>query len=384
MPAIEEPPAPVTSTMLDNSLRTRLDAAIKAKGDAATKPPVVEGEPAVPAKPVAVPAKAAEPAEPAKPTVPAAPIIPASDTYVPGSTHKADWERIKSERDAARAEATSLKSKVGELPPDTAKTLASLKKERDDYQAQLRSIAIERDPAFDREFATATSTATALARSTVGTEHAATLDRVLSMPAGTARDKAIGELAESLPAYKQTMLGSALADLDRISFTKQAKIDEARQNWSRLQQEAIAEQSARESASKAKLESLISEWSDPENGFPHLRIKQGDVEHNARVEGTLALARDIFSGNLDMEKMARASVWAASAEQLLGNINSLQGELKAANDRISELTGISPGAGDQGTGGTVTGSDADPEPPPGTGYGSAVGAAVRRAGLPLR
>lgn len=391
MPAIEEPPAPVTSTMLDNSLRTRLDAAIKAKGDAATKPPVVEGEPTVPAKPVAVPAKAAEPAAPAKPTVPVAPAIPASDIYVPGSTHKADWERIKSEREAlrserdvSRAEAASLKAKIGELPPDTAKTLAALKKERDDYQVQLRSIAIERDPAFDREFSTATSTATALARSTVGSEHAATLDKVLSMPAGTARDKAIGELAESLPAYKQTMLGSALADLDRISFTKQAKIDEARQNWSRLQQEAIAEQSARESASKAKLESLISEWSDPEKGFPHLRTKAGDAEHNARVEGTLALARDIFSGNLDMEKMARASVWAASAEQLLGNINSLQGELKAANDRIAELTGISPGAGDQGTGGTVTGSDADPEPPVGTGYGSAVAAAVRRAGLPLR
>lgn len=374
--AVIDPPvevsAPVTGSMLDDSLRTKLDAAMKAKGAENAKPPVVDGKPLPPANPT-------EDA-PKPPTKPSKPVLPSGDAYVPGKGKAADWEAIKSELAAARAENASLKANA--LPPDTVKTLAALKKERDDYQAQLRSVAIERDPAFDREFASATQTATALARSAAGPEHTSTIDKLLSMPAGAGRDAAINELAATLPAYKQTMLGSALADLDRISFTKQAKIDEARNNWSRLQQEAQAQQTVREQESKAKLESLIAEWSDPEKGFPHLR-RTDDPEHNGRVEGTLALARDIFAGNLKMEDMAKASVWAASAEQLLGNITTLQADLKAANDRIAELTGMAPGAGDAGTGGTAT-DGSEPEPPAGATYGQAISQQIRRAGLPLR
>lgn len=382
--AIQDPPTevsvstPVTGSMLDDSLRSKLDAAMKAKGAENAKPPVVDGKPLAPAQPATTDA----PEAPQTLSKPSKPALPASDSYVPGSTHKADWERIKKERDTYKAERDALKAQSGQPAPEVAKTLADLKKERDDYQAQLRSVAIERDPAFDREFAQATATATALARSATGSEHVKTLEKLLSMPSGEARDAAINELAATLPAYKQTMLGSALADLDRISFTKQAKIDEARQNWSRLQQEAHAQQTQREQESKAKLESLIAEWSDPEKGFPHLR-RTDDPEHNGRVEGTLALARDIFAGNLSMDKMALASVWAASAEQLLGNITTLQTELKAANDRIAELTGNSPGAGDAGTGGTAT-DGSEPDVPANLSYGQAVSQQIRRAGLPLR
>lgn len=357
---------------------------MKAKGAAATVPPVV---PVTPVAPVTAPAAPiadpqATPVTPATPKQPVKTALPTSSDYVPGTTRASDWKALKAERDAAIAERDALKSSAP--PPELAKTLAEIKKERDDYQAQLRSIAIERDPAFDREFSTATASASALAKSTVGAEHSAKIDVILSMSPGANRDKAVNEIVESLPAYKQTMLGAALADLDRISFTKQAKIDEARANWSRLQQEASAQQAASETANKAKLEGIIKEWTDPEKGFAHLRHKTDDHEHNARVDGTLELARNIFSGQLDMEQMARASVWAASAEQLLSSIKSLQDQNAELEAQLAKFTGASPGAGDTGTGGTVSGAGDSYEPPAGSTYGQAIADAARKAGLLLR
>lgn len=380
-PTTVDPDAKAIGGMFDGAMRDALQKAMDAKGDVvkeATANPPPQQKPPDSTQPPAPDAQK-PPLAPQKPAATTKPTLPNPDAYVPGSTHKADWDRIKAERDAARAEAAELKGKVGAASPEITKTLAELQKERDEYKAQLQSVAIERDPAFDKEFATATQTVLTLARNVAG-DQAAKVEAILKMLPGGARDAAIGEVMEALPSYKQVMLGTALADMEKINLTRQSRIEESRQNWGRLQAEAVARQQATEVQHKATLEGVIAQWTDPTKGFPFLQRKSDDPAHNARVDGTIALARDIFAGDLDMEKMAKASMWAASAEHLLNTIANHEKENAALQARIEELTGVSPGAGDAGTGGTARETTED-DIPVGTTYGGAIAQMARKAGL---
>lgn len=390
MPAAPSPPDVAidtgSKTLFNDSLRTQIQAAMDAKGKdsvataKADVTPAAPAEPAAPAKPAAEPAAPSKPAEPATPAAPAKPDskLPSPDTYVPGATKADDWKRIKAERDAALARATELEAKVKGAPDSTA--LATLQQERDQYRAQLQSIAIERDPAFDKEFSAQRTTVLTLAKNAAGPELAGKIDEFLSLPPGKQRDTAIQAVMEALPSYKQVMLGSALADLDKIALTRESKIAESRANWEKLQAQAHAEQLATEARQKAVLEDTIAKWADPKKGFGIFAHKEGDPDHNAAVDSTLALARDIYHGNLDYAEMAKAALWAGAAGSLLKHIESLQSTVAERDAEIAKLTGQSPGAGDHGTGGTST-TDTGDDIPAGTDYASAIAAAVKKAGL---
>lgn len=389
--AIEQPPLTVNpdtipdGEMFNDGLRAQLDAAMKAKAADATKPPTAAvDELPPPAKPAAK-AIATTPkpdAAPAKPD--AAPSrLPTPDAYVPGQTRAADWARIKAERDEATRERDELRARVGTSPPVDTKTLDALKAERDDYAARLQAVAIEQDPKFQREYQQAAAPLLEMAKSVVGPEHAATVEMILAMPPGAAREKAVDAVMTALPERKQSRLETLLFENEKLIRQRDTVIADRRANWSKLQAEAEAETRKREAAHRDVLETTLRQWSDPDpkKGLPFLQRRDGDAEWNKGVDATINLAREIYGGNLtSVEDTAKAAIWAAVSPHILSSHQAAHQRIAELEAENAALKGVQPGAGDGGSGGTAPGAETG-DIADGTEYGSAVAQAVRKAGL---
>lgn len=368
------------SEMLSDDLRTKLTDAYKAKAEAdlAAKmgkaAPVAPAAPTVPAAPAAAPQPAA-PTTPA-PATPAAPSTPPAPPSYPRSALQ--WEEWKkAERERVQKE---FEERYKTATPQDTEAITRIQKERDDLATRLRTVAIERDPAFEKEFNTATQAVVDMAKTSLGT-NSDTGIKILNMQPSEARDTAIEKLMESLPAYKQTQFAYALAEMDKLRNIKSAKIQESVANWNNLQAESNARTEKERQTMTGVFDKTLNEWSDPQKGLAILQPRDGDEAWNARVEETKQLAKDIFSGELEVDELARAAIWAASAKGLLEELGSAQEQLKAKEAEIAQLKGLSPGADGQ-TGTTATNANADnADEYKGMSYGQIIGAQARKAGI---
>lgn len=391
-PVIQEPPKTVAisggSTMFNDDVRRQLEAAYAGKAAAAA--PVA---PAAPAPAAPAPAPAPPPA--AKPGVPAPPPAAAKPTTPPrapdgkfvksADINPTDLKKAEDWAAAKRAVAAEYEERIRELEAKAITTpadmgaLDAIRKERDDLHTRLRAVAIERDPQFEREFSAATGAVTEMVRSTVGVVHADNAIKVLSMPPSEARDTAIEKLMESLPAFKQTQVAYALAEMDKLRHVKQAKIQESIANWDRLQAESRAAKDRETHELKGVFDKTLAEWTDPAKGLPILQKRDGDTEWNSKVDDTLQLARDIFDGDLEIDHMSRAALWAASAPLLLEDNAALLKQIEAKDAEIAALKGVAPGAG-------AAGQPASPPPdeggvPANLSYGAAIAHLARQRGM---
>lgn len=394
--SIEQPPLTVNpdaipdGEMFNDGLRAQLDAAMKAKVADATKPPVATVDEPPPGTKPAAKATATKPdalpksdAAPAKTDATPPSRLPTPDAYVPGQTRAADWARIKAERDAATARADAAEARInGSPPPVDTKTLDALKAERDDYAARLQAIAIEQDPKFQREYQQAAAPLLEMAKSVVGPEHAATVEMILAMPPGAAREKAVDAVMTALPERKQSRLETLLFENEKLIRQRDTVIADRRANWSKLQAEAEAETRKREAAHRDVLETTLRQWSDPDpkKGLAFLQRRDNDADWNARVDETVTLAREIYAGNLAVDELAKASVWAAVSPHILSSHQAAHQRIAELEAENAALKGVQPGAGDGGSGGTAPGAETG-DIADGTEYGSAVAQAVRKAGL---
>lgn len=387
--AVISPPDPTIVTgrnVFPDEVHKQIQAAMDAKGN-----PPAPAQPAspTPASPAPSPAAASpkpkvppQPAPPAQPAQPAQPAPKAGDEpkYPRSALQWEEWK--KKTTDEYEAKIREIQAQI--KPADTS-ALDKLKSERDTLAKQLQLVAIERDPAFNREFDTATSAVIAAAKSASG-KHAEAIEKVLRMAPSEARDMAIEKLMEDVPPYKQTQIGYALAEMDKLRNLKQAKIQEAQANWEQLQSRSVEERTHAQQAERAEmskvLDRTIAQWSDKEKGLPVLQKRDNDAAWNTQIDDSIQLARDIFGGELDIDSLARASLWAASAPLLLKDNATLLEQIKAKDAEIAQLKGLSPGADGQ-TGLAPTGEQPN-EIPEGTDYAKAIGMAVRRAGLNMQ
>jgi hypothetical protein len=80
------------------------------------------------------------------------------------------------------------------------------------------------------------------------------------------------------------------------------------------------------------------------------QAKDGDVEHNAAVAKRVETARYIFNGQMKVDELARAALWAAAAPEVLSNSIALAAENKNLKAEIEALKqgepGLETGSGD--------------------------------------
>lgn len=379
MPAdavIEEPPVTFvpgkgTQSMFDEAARQQLQAAMDEKASAKNEPPIPD--PNAPPKPPEKPApkppdKSAAKLDPPKP----APKAPDATDY-PKSAKQ--WEEWKAKE---RAEWESKLADVQkQIKPVNTKEVDDLRKEREEYAKQLQMVAIERDPKFNREFDAAAKTVIHVAKIGLGAANSEMADKLLKMEPSEARDAAVEKAMENLPAYKQTQLAYAMAEMDKLRGIKATKIQESLANWENLQSEAQSRQKAEQEKIKGVFEKHLSEFSG-EKGLPVLLKRDGDEAWNGKVDETINLAREIFGGELDVDGLSKAAIWAAAAPLLLQDAGAKANRIAELEKEIAALKGLGPGA--DGVGGTQQQTDQD-DIPSNLGYGAAMAAAVRKAGL---
>lgn len=321
-------------------------------------------------------APAPKPAETTKPG-------PVAGKDYPASAKAWDEWKTKAREDLRKELETEFTSK----PPAEVLTLKqqldAIAKERDEARGHLRQVAIERDPAFEKEYKLAVNAAIGMAKTVVGIANADAVEKVLNMQPGEYRDAAVDKLMENLPAYKQSQIGMALGRMDEIRATKAAKIADTQANWQKYQQEQQLVQERQQAEATTLFEQQLQDWSG-DKGLAVLQKRDGDTEWNDKVDKTAELAREIFSGNLNSPKdVAKAAIWAASAPALLD-------ELKIALGRIKELEGgqtqdaqLQPGARGDGGGALQTKGQVEDEQYSKMNYGQALAAKIREAGIAM-
>lgn len=393
-PAIVPEPPPIRVTtgvpVVDDEGRRAIEAAFATR---TVVPPLAAPPSATPAPaPAPAPAKPAStpPAEPPRgpdgkfvKTEPpaAAPAAPPAKTplpdFIPGQTKAADWKALRSRAERAESRIAELESTA---PGATNAELTALRRERDDLATRLRLVAIERDPRFESEYNNASKVVLDTARSAVGLVNADAAERILRMLPSEARDAATEKFLESLPGYKQTQFGYALAEMDKLRAMKETKVAESLANWQRLQAEGRASLEAERAGVISKLDDLIARWQSPESPVVVWQKKDGDTEWNNKVDESVALAREILSGDMDEAGMVDAAARAASFHLLAENFAAALAELEAIKAERDQLKGVSPGAAPAGGELTPPAGD-DGIVPPGASYGQAIAAHARKLGL---
>jgi len=259
---------------------------------AASKPVDTSPAPVVPdgVKPAA-PAAPMKPVEPPKPAEPAKPVV--DDEFPPevkSPKAREDWKALKASRADAQRLADEYKAKVVEyeqklakqvaptVPEEVTNRIAELERERDEYSEKLKLVDVEQHPKFKAYFDGKTQQLTEAAKTIVGAEHVAKVERIMKLSDPDARTQALDDLMLELSPAKQTRLGAVVASLETLQQERAAEIGNAKTRWEQLQQESKAQQQAGVAAKLAQADRLVAAAAEME------AFKAGDKADAARLQ----------------------------------------------------------------------------------------------------
>lgn len=328
--------------------------------DAAKTVPSKEPAAIAVAEPPAKPA--AEPPPPAgnPPAKPAA-ASAASDPEVDEDGEKwprkaADWKQFKAarkeekaalekQRDDIKAEKERLATEIETLRKSgPSPELDELRKERDALSDRLRTVAVEKHPKFEAYFAKKTGDQIELAKQIVGSEHAASIEKLLKQPDSDYRRQSIRELVAALDPLDQSQVGGVLNSLSQIERERQTEISNARTNFDALtkqEQDANtqrqtqrfkdAEKTFNDTVARAKAENFLFKNSD-------------NTEWNKSVEERLSAARKLVFETQDPPRLMQAALDAVAMPALLQDSLAKAKEIESLKAQVARLSAAAPTA----------------------------------------
>ena len=288
------------------------------------------------------------PPSPATPAADPFQDLPAADVFDKNPQFKLltqNWKRLHEKADTFRSQAETLAREVETLrqqqstaKPTTDSTpspdLLTLQHERDDLQARLEAIAVERSPRFESMFKPRQEAAIAQAKAAVGPAQADRVASLLSLPESSYRDEQLESILNEIgpSTMRAQKLSSAVADIDRLAAERQTYANQSSQLFKSWQAEEIAN-SQRQQAERIKtitdtFNSTVDEW------------KRSGADLDAP---SIELARDVFMGKRDVREVATAAMWVAYGPRAAATALKLQQENAALQAEVSRLRGVQPG-----------------------------------------
>lgn len=325
--------------------------------------PKPEPEPAkeVPAKPPEAPRAQEKPKSPfefTKPTEPA--TEPAKPTQADGelpdaikSTKAADhWRALQAARDSEQSRANSAEAKAKVLEQELAKlknravdseALELLRKENDELSKRISVLDVTQHPKFQAYFTGKETAITEQIKAAAGPELSGRLLNLLRAPDTQERANMLTEAISELPIWSQQKITNYAIQLDALRSEKDQAIAES----SKARETLLMEEQQRTEAQKRESENLflrvVAQAQDPARGVEVLVPKDGDEAHNAEVRAAIELARDVYSGKLPPDELARAAMWAAAAPMYRKAVFAQAALIKKYEDQIKSLTAVQPG-----------------------------------------
>lgn len=308
-----------------------------------TKPQSAAPEPRE--EPAPAPAPHQEPAT--KPTVPA---LPQAEEWRPkGEKAGEKWDKlIASHREAEtrwNAERDLLRKEVEAARSNSGPAVEEMRKQVDQYREIVKGLAIERDPEFQKAFQPKEKAAIDAAVQAAG-DKGDKLGKLLAAPRSDWRDEQVSKILEDLPASGKRRAEAALMVLEQVDVERTAEIARRRATFEESQSAFTASQQQRDAARAKMMDEAFQEteknW---KLNHPFFVEKKGDDAHNAEVANSIALAKAIYSGDLEPKELAQASMWAASGERVLKGWQAAIKRAEEAEKALDKIRGVQPGGG---------------------------------------
>lgn len=354
MSAVANPPKPEATNPAVSEWMKGLPALEPQAGSVGAIAP----NPNPPPTPEPAPAPVPDPAKPAvEPAKPAA--VEDDESKWPRSAK--DWDAFKSkrkekeallvkERDEIKIERDRLNEEIATLKKQgPSPELESLKKERDEYEQQLRLYSVENHPKFKAYFEGKTNAQLELAKRIVGPDNAEAAAKALALPEGEYRDARLEELMGNLTPMQSTRLGGVLNALSEIGAERQSEVAKGRENFDKMmaEQKAGADriQAENTKAANEAVNAVIAQAQDPKSGLFLFQKKEGNEAWNKEVDARIAAFKHLSLGPATREQRVMACRNAAAFPAIVKYAQERDAEVATLKEQVKALSAAQPGAG---------------------------------------
>jgi hypothetical protein len=291
----------------------------------------------------------------------------------------AQWKEVNEERARLKAENEALKAEKDKWKQweTQSKEYDTVKRHNAELLERMQTIAVEKDPRFESYFKQKTDTAIALAKQAVGDSHSERVSKLLQLPDSDWRTEQLETVMSELGPTRQSRLGAAIVEMDRINLERSTAISKSKENWEAMQKADRDRVQGQKQEFERTFQDTLQKWSDPKKGLALFQNKDGDEAHNAEVAQRVETARNILNLNLSADQLSKAALWSAAAPGLLKNQMALAQENKALKAELESLKAGGP----ELKGGTEGESSTDDEKQyEGMSMGEIIASKARKAG----
>jgi hypothetical protein len=249
---------------------------------------------------------------------------------------------LETERERLAAEIAELKKNGNVAGEDTIKELEVLRKTREELEAELERVAVERSPMFKQKFL---SRENQIKTQAIRVLKVSGADESLFEQAVNAPDKKKFELlnSEELNEAQRSALTSLLVQYDLIQDEKNSALENSKEfvkeHQTREEQRQKDQLAAREHAENEIFERMGKKVSTEFEPFMEV---EGNEAWNEQVRANRERAKNFFAGKASLEELAEIAHYGIGAKSLHKMFRTVQGKYNAAVAEIAKLKGANP------------------------------------------
>lgn len=304
------------------------------------------------AKPAAKPAEAAKPTE-QKPTnfddvdreIESGKRSPKSEDFKRVKTAASEFRKKYEEAEPKLKQYEQELTELKKAPKHNAELIKTITEERDRYKGMFEQVAVEISPEFHAKYKTRLDGV----KAGLPAEHADKLMSLLTLPDSDAKRKHLAEITAEMDEFQVAEIVAANREVRTILNERQGELTKAQESLTKIGEERTKKQQERQTALAKTFDEVIARSQDPKEGIPVFQTKEGDEAWNKSVNERIAVAKAIFSGQIESDsERADAALWAAAAPEFLNQLKTVTTELATANETIAKLRGSTPSLDGQG------------------------------------
>jgi hypothetical protein len=257
--------------------------------------------------------------------------------------------------------------------------LEALTKERDELDATLKKVAIERHPNFKAAYDDKIASMIEKAKGIVGAENASVIDSIFAAkPDSAAAAEAYEQLVDAVGAFKANNLLVLKNRLDELKSERSTELENWKNNTSTVEQlersKAVEAEKARLAERDLSIRKTLADITSEQSDLYVFRKVEGDNEWNAGVDQRLAEFQQFATQELTPQHQVELAKRAASAGGAFELINKLHADYVSVVEELTKIKKATPGFG----GGSPSGGSKEPE---NEEYGARIERLAREAGV---
>lgn len=267
-----------------------------------------------------------------------------------------DFKLIRGERDEFKTKATTFETELTKLRGEvetlrkrngdaSSEQLKAITTERDTLVKKLETIDLANSDRFTGYFKTETEKYIGTAKSVAG-EHGDALAKLMTQPRSEKRSTAIREILEQMDSLDADVVRGALTNIERLKFEREDALSKGEENYKKLKEVEGQERQKSEAQAKANREALAERLVERAREFSGFQKKDGDAEHNSKVESREQFVRSFIRGELSDDIMAFTPILAGEALHLREvEIPALKGHIAKLEAQVASYVSANPKAG---------------------------------------